>query len=406
MSKWKRVLFGLKTGIVLMILIALHSIAASLIPQSADISQYSAVIRFFGLHRAYRSPLFLILMALFFLNLLGCTIQSLAPRWRQFRSPEAPRIGRKETLSLSLEESATLVETLKKKRYSVQSTEVGVVATRDRIGLWGVSVTHLAILLFLLAGIISALTSLSGSLALASGDRRTLDAYDGEFEMDRFEVVYNALGHVEQYKTHLNVYSGDKKEEVVVAVNEPYVSGAFQLHAASYGWISHLLVEDGEGQVIERAELLNQDSIRLQDRELSVFLYGYFPDYLLSDESEPITRSEREVNPKYVMALYEQNHQIGVYTLSPGEAVIYDDIQIGFTDSEMYSILGFRKDYSYPLILLASGVLLLGLAMIYLLYPKTIFIHERDAVLYAGRNSSGLSMSLKRMLTRLEEDVD
>ena len=82
MKRLVRVAFGLRTGIVLMALLAGYAVLATVLPPAKEDAETASWMLFFGLDKPYSSWVFIVLLALFFIDLLGCTIPSALPRMR------------------------------------------------------------------------------------------------------------------------------------------------------------------------------------------------------------------------------------------------------------------------------------------------------------------------------------
>lgn len=210
---------------------------------------------------------------------------------------------------------------------------------RDYFGLMDATITHIGLLMMFLAGILAALFTSSGTIALLAGQPQALPVLGGTVTMDRFSVDYAPSGALEQYRTYLTLDHNGQKEDAVISVNAPYRNGAYQIYAASYGWLSHPLIQDGQGNDLHRAQMVNQASTIYEPRLLTVFLYGFFPDYVVSDQGDPASASEEMKNPRYVLAIYRRDDRLGIFHLEPGQAVVLDDLRVGFANSEMYSVL-------------------------------------------------------------------
>lgn len=404
MKRLARVLFSVQAAIILMAVIALYAVALTLLPPVQDGQPPPRWAQIAGLYPAYSSTLFLLLLGLFFVNLLGCTLQSAGGRLRQFCAKQLPAAaGAGDEVPLQPGDAALWQTLLAKKHYRIWLNEQGFCAQRDRIGLLGPTITHLGILLLLVAGIIGALSAKTGVLTLAPGDRQTLPFNGSTAIMKRFAVEYRPDGSVAQYRTFLDIQKSGQLQPVQISVNHPYQDGTFQLYAMSYGWLNHLLIEDSQGQALHRADLGNQSSTLYEPALLSVFLYGYYPDFAKDETGEPYTRSEQPSNPKYVLALYSRDQRLGAYTLGPGEAVVLGPLRIGFTGSDMYSVLGYRRDISYPFMLAACALLLAGLFVAFFLYPKIVCVRQDTIAFQARQHSRALCFQLTNAFAHFKE---
>lgn len=187
---------SLRLTVVILSALIICSIPATLIMQNQNQLFYlqnypgslGALILKLGLNHYFSSVLFLFLIALFWINLLSCTV----------------------------------------KRFSLQ-------LKRGVKGRYGPDVLHLGLLLLIAASLLSFMTRQEGSIFLAAGDSMILPS--GRFmNVEEFIFEQYADGRPKSWITRVNISnSPDERGEVIeIAVNKPLRIDSLVLYQASY----------------------------------------------------------------------------------------------------------------------------------------------------------------------------
>lgn len=402
-------LLSLKLAIFLFLFIALYSIIGTLIPQGLDAAFYqesypsfSGLLLLLQMDHVYSSAVFGILVTLFVINLAGCTVKIFPSQKARMKGDYFPPPREdsenhfREDLDLD-----KLALSLAKNGYRVEKTEEGFRAGKHRMGAVGSSVTHLGIIVIIVGGFVGSLFATEGFFNLMPGDAKTFSEQEFQVQLDDFYLGFREDGSVSQYYSELTVTNqeGGKQQETIW-VNKPLNYGGMNFYQSSYGWASRFSILDEAGEILHTGWLRNGESYFYQPEHLTVYLYGYFPDLVVSSDGVPMSMTEKENNPFYALILYHFNQRTDSYLLEPGQTVPHGNLTIRFEESKLYTGITYRSDFGYYFILLGSLIILIGMALSFYFYPKFVYADASAKAVRASarQNLWGLNAELRRYI--------
>jgi cytochrome c biogenesis protein len=410
MKKFVRFITSLKLAILLLVLIAIYSIIGTVIPQNMGqdfyLSNYNSLgntIIFLQFNKVYSSIIYRILLIIFLINLSGCTVKILPSQLRRMKGDYFPSISIKESESLfvDIKQKENFIKLLRKKRYKIIKKEEEVKAFKHKIGYIGSTVTHIGIIVIIIGSFIGNIYADEGFFNLLPGDIKGFPEYEFSLRLDDFYLEFRDDKTVNQYYSEVSVIESDKEiKKETLWVNNPLKVNSLNIYQTSYGWASKLLIKNNEGKIVHESFLRNQESSFFQPKHLTVLLYGYYPDMVVTSSGEPISMTEKEDNPHYAVILYEFNEHIGSYVIEPGQAIKYDNYEIIFNDSKLYTGLTYRRDFGYLFVVFGSLIIMIGLILSFYINPKYIFIKESEIYTYTKQNSWGFNFKIKRYLEK------
>jgi len=259
-------LASVKLAVFLLIILAVTSIAGTIIPQNASYEEYlhnygevfTRVIDVLELYDMYHSWWFIFLLALFTLNLIVCSIKRLKPLLKQIKNP-------KKILDSELEKSLSLVDVVKKRgnidvwkdaikkllntRYGTPSEEISqdiyLYYDKGKYSRLGVYITHLSILFILIGGMIGAIWGFRGFINLPEGSatnqvflRGGREPYKMDFfiKCDDFSLGYYPNGMVKEYRSDVTIIENGKEvKKFAMRVNHPLSYKNLTFYQSSYG---------------------------------------------------------------------------------------------------------------------------------------------------------------------------
>lgn len=261
-------LASIKLAVFLLIILAVTSIAGTIIPQNASYEEYlhnygealTRVIDVLELYDMYHSWWFVFLLALFTLNLIVCSLKRLKPLLKQIRNP-------KKILDEELEKSLSLVDVIKKRGnidvwkeeikkllspkfgqpYEEINQNVYLYYDRGKYSRLGVYITHLSILFILIGGMIGAIWGFRGFINLPEGSATDMvilrggrEPYKMDFfiRCDDFSLGYYPSGMVKEYRSDVTVIENGKEvKKFAMRVNHPLTYKNLTFYQSSYGVI-------------------------------------------------------------------------------------------------------------------------------------------------------------------------
>ena len=328
-------LSSIKLTISLLILIIVLSVIGTLIPQGETPGFYrhyspgwSGIILGLQFDHLYRSPLFLSLAFLFLLNILFCSSQKLPAKFRQVRGQN--EFNQVEGQSGSDKKFVTgfsdwlgfepdsLAAGLKQKRYRVKIEEASgqktLLAQKGRLGLFGPEIVHLALVIIIIGGLISALFSQRISLALSEGQTAELPGKNFSVRLDRFTTDYYPDGSVKGWQSLVSIIEqGRVKKQKTVEVNRPLKYGGLNFFQMSYGfdWDQTQVELEIKGTDLAASNLRLRAGEKVQiGPGLTLSLITFIPDFELDEEGQPASRSAEANNPAALVQVTREGQSV------------------------------------------------------------------------------------------------
>jgi len=404
-------LTSLKFGIILFIIIAVYSIIGTVIPQGMDLQFYlnqyhtfGSLMVFLQFDRVYSSVIYLVIVLVFVINLVGCTLKILPVQLKKMKDYIPTKGKNNENLYENWMDIEDIKSGFTKKGFKVIDTEDGSYAVKHRIGHVGSSVTHLGIVIIILGALIGNMFVKEGYITLAPGEIYEFNEYGFTFKLDDFYLDLREDGSVEQYYSELTVYEDEKEpRSETIWVNNPLNINGMYFYQSNYGWASKMQITCAEGHVHQESIFKENPHVFYDKESLTVLLYGYYPDFSMDIHGNPITLSQNVRNPAYAVVLYNEEGYVNSYIVQPGQPIEYKDINIKFVDSVLYTGLTYRQDFGYYPVMIGSIILTLGILLSFYFYPKYVLILPDEIMPVTRQNVWGFTIKIKKMLKELNK---
>lgn len=412
-SKIVRTLASLRIAIVLLILLAAYIVIGTLIPQHSSPEWYreaypnlAPIILSLSLDSSYSSPVFMVLVALFALNLGSCTLLSLRAHIHQARGDYFPHFSDTDQIIVSV--SPADIETYcRKKRFSiVEDPEQDVLrAGKFRWGVFGATITHIGLLVLFVGGLVGNMMATEDMISMLPGNEVSFAEEGFILRLDDFYMTFEEGGTVKQYVSEVTILNDDgTKREETLWVNRPLAHNGVKFYQASFGWTGNLQIVDLQTEEVAVEGLLRSGRTYFhQPSHLTVYLYGYYPEMAIGHDQQPLSLSNRERNPYYAVILYEFGEPIGSYIIEPGDPIIHENLSITFTHSIAYTGLLVRTDPSYPIVLTGFIIILLGMFVSFYCYPRFISFTQGTVSTASRKNGWVFTNSVRLDLQRISE---
>lgn len=267
---------SVKLTLVLLFLMVVLFVVATLIPQQSVSPEFA------WLSDIYHSRVFYILMALFSLNLMICSLNRLPLTIRQYRAPHFPppsglfeNLPQNRTIQTheKMEDVEQMVEaSLSSKISNVQKTnsEKGHLfyRGRGRFSLFGVYMAHLGVLVIIAGAVVGSIWGFQAEIRLSEGQESNVvqlaksgaeHQLDFDVRCEKFVVEFYDTGAPKTYRSDLSFSrEGRVVHQGSVSVNHPLSFNGLRFYQANYG-----VSEDS------RAYLRYENTDR-ENREISV----------------------------------------------------------------------------------------------------------------------------------------
>jgi cytochrome c biogenesis protein len=325
-------LSSIKTGIVLLILVGLLSIAGTLIlqrpitePQDLERAYSPQTLRWldaFGLTDVFHAWWFVVLLVLISITILCASIDRFPNAWRFYARPyRVPDEHFRAVLPLqknfpvdSAEQALAAAEqALRKDGFHpervVDHDHVSLYAESHRFSVMAVYVVHASLLLIFMGGILDALRGYHGYVALLSGEQKNqIELRQGGMRDLGFSVRCDATGQQDypdgspkRWWSKLTVLENGR--EVVrkeIAVNDPLTYHGIRFFQSSYGnsgkvdYVALNAIPTGTGA---RHEItLRPDTVAALDADTNLRMAEFIPD-AVEEDGHVYARSHELGNP-------------------------------------------------------------------------------------------------------------
>ena len=259
---------------VVLLTVAVSSIAGTLIPQNKSPEEYVAafgepfyrVFHALDMFDMYYSWWFQSLLLLLTLNIVVCSIDRFPKTWRVvFPKERAANPSRfRNLMTREVFDSALSLEALKETSEKLVSGGGGggmektpdgffILGEKGRWTRFGVYAVHLSVILLLIGAVIGSLYGFDGYVNIAEGESVTavrlrsggqLQRLEFELRCDDFNVSFYPTGAPEEYRSSLTVLEGGAQVlQKDIIVNSPLRYKGINIFQSSYGQLPSDSVE-------------------------------------------------------------------------------------------------------------------------------------------------------------------
>lgn len=422
------VLADLRLAIVLLLAIAVFSIAGTIIEQGQSVQFYQAnypekpalfgfltwkVLLTAGLDHVYRTWWYLALLILFGASLTACTFTRQLPalRWfsRTWNFYSQPRQFRKFALSAEFPKAGIdqLLPLLEQRKYKIFQDGDKLYAHKGIVGRIGPIVVHAAMLLILLGGIIGAMTGFIAQEMVPSGATFQIDNVtdagiwaapqipkDWSEKVNRFWIDYLPTGEIDQFYSDLSVLDQNGKEvdRKTIHVNEPLKHKGVTLYQADWS-IAAIQVRLNNSPVLQSPMArIDQGSGRIWGTWLP----------LKPDMSDGVSLVAKDLQG--LLLVYDMDGKL-IATVRKGMAVDVKGLKLSIVDLIGSTGLQIKADPGIPIVYLGFGLLMLGVIMSYVSHSQ-IWGLEKDGAIYIGGRTNRAQVTFEREFLGILEAID
>ncbi len=423
---------SIKTAIVLFFLIAGTSIIGTIIKQQPTPEGYqriygptlTKIIKALELYDMYHSWWFQLLLILFTINLVVCSIDRL-PRVLSFFKREARLKDREyiEQLPLKcskrfkgaeLKEIADKVESLlgskgfSPKEKVEKEKAVYLFSEKGLINRLGVYITHFSILFILVGGLIGSIFGYTGNMMIVEGGKTNNVILRGGFENIALPFYVRCRSfRIEYYKNNPQVpkaYISDVEvvedgkvvKRAKIMVNHPLVYKGIYFYQASYGVFSPsegvltVKVRDTRTGKVRQVSLKVGQEKEISDMGVKLKLIAFYPDFVITEEG-PTSRSDELRNPAALMELDHGNStsRVWVFAFFPNVHQKKSDYEVKFVSFKpvFYTVLQVSKDPGVWLVWVGCILMIVAILI-------TFFYPHRRVFAWIEQEPSGVKVTL------------
>ncbi|KAB2635725.1 cytochrome c biogenesis protein CCS1 [Pyrus ussuriensis x Pyrus communis] len=353
-----------------------------------------------GFDHMFTSPIFLALLTLLGASLMACTYTTQIPlvkvarRWNFMQSSEAIH---KQEFSDSLPRASVedFGVVLMGAGYEVFLKGPSLYAFKGLAGRFAPIGVHLAMLLIMVGGTLSASGSFKGTVTVPQGLNFVIgdvmhpigflstptEAFNTEVHVNKFYMNYYDSGEVSQFYTDLSLLDLDGKEVLrkTISVNNPLRYGGITIYQTDWSISALQVLKDNEGPFnLAMAPLkINGDKK----------LYGSFLP--IGDVNAPnvkgISMLARDLQS---IVLYDQEGKFaGIRRPSSKLPIEIDGNKIVIVDAIGSSGLDLKTDPGVPVVYAGFGALMLTTCISFLSHSQIWALQDGTAVIVGGKTN-------------------
>ncbi|HWQ02965.1 MAG TPA: cytochrome c biogenesis protein ResB [Candidatus Nitrosotenuis sp.] len=407
-----RTLASVSTGIILLILVTVASVAGTLIlqrpitePEQLQRAYSPETLRWLdaaGLTDVFHSWWFVGLMILLCANIVAASIERFPTAWRFFSRPylrpDAHFLGglpmQKEISIRNLKEGAEAAErALQKLGYRPRrigsSGEFSLFAERNRFARLAAYVVHLSLLLILLGGIVDAVWGYRGYMMLSLNQQSgEIDLRNGQMKTLPFEIRCEgagqenyASGQPKRWWSKLAVVeNGREVARKEIEVNDPLTYRGIRFFQSGYGSTGEvsrirLLARHKAGDGHAHEVVLQPGESATLDGQAQVRLVSFVPDLVIVGNRIE-TRSNQPNNPAIQLVVETKSGAEKVWLFPKYPALAHPDnapFSFEFVDFDMGYFTGLQVSYEPGQWAVWTGCILMAVGLVMAFY----FIHVR-----------------------------
>nr|AKF43164.1 cytochrome c biogenesis protein [Erodium gruinum] len=378
-----------------------------------------------GFDHMFSAPVFLGLLVLLAASLMACTYTTQIPmvkvarRW-SFLSTSKAVLRQEVSDSLPRASVKDLGVILMGAGYEVFLKGPSLYAFKGLAGRLAPIGVHIAMLLIMGGGTLSACGSFKGSVTVPQGLNfvvgdvlgpigflsKPSEAFNTEIHVNKFYMDYYDSGQVSQFHTDLSLYDIDGKEVLrkTISVNDPLRYGGITIYQTDWSISALQVLKDGEGPFnLAMAPLkLNGGDTKLFGTILPI--NDPDPD---STQVKGISMLARDLQS---VVLYDQQGKfVGVRRPNSKLPIEIDGIKIEILDAIGSSGLDLKTDPGVPIVYAGFGALMITTCVSFLSHSQVWALQDGTTLFIGGKSNKGnveFSSEVNRLLDRVPEIVD
>lgn len=375
-----------------------------------------------GFDHMFTSPIFLGILVLLGASLMACTsttqipIVKVARRWSFVHSPDTIK---KQEFSDTLPSASVqdLGVILMGAGYEVFLKGPALYAFKGLAGRFAPIGVHIALLLIMAGGTLSAAGSFRGSVTVPQGLNFVAgdvlepsgflstpsDAFSTEVHVNKFYMEYYESGEVSQFYTDLSLYDLEGKEVLrkTIKVNDPLRYGGITIYQTDWSISALQVLKDGEGP-------FNLAMAPLQMNGGDKKLYGTILPVgsVDSPNVKGISMLARDLQS---VVLYDQEGKFaGIRRPNSKLPIEIDGSKIEVLDAIGSSGLNLKTDPGVPVVYAGFGALMLTTCISFLSHSQIWALQDGTSVVVGGKSNRAKAEfpdAINRLLDQVPEIV-
>ncbi|MEO5940590.1 MAG: cytochrome c biogenesis protein ResB [Candidatus Limnocylindrales bacterium] len=348
------------------------------------------------LFHVFTSTWFTVGLIVLVFSIVICTLDRTPRLWRQskdirvvqpdaFYDPELPDRAALNGLS-----AAAVATALRRQRFIVRAAEVDgvqfVYGDRNRWTKLATLISHMGLILFLIAGVVTWRFGDEQGLVVGEGDTLTVQPIGTPglllVKNYRFEAPgFLETGQASDFTTDLGVFqNGQEIARKTIRVNDPLAVAGYTFHENGFGAAPELLISDAAGKPLwdgpvpltDKADGLPYGTLSVPGRDIGLsLLLKRLPDKtgILLALPYRVNGVETDGSPRIA---YLENAAVAL-TAGEAQVPLGLDFSVGVRRFSDYVLLIAKKDPGQGIVWTAFALLIIGLAITFYLPRRRIW---------------------------------
>lgn len=207
----------------------------------AALSGLSISATLFDTPEVFHSTPFRILVGLFFLNLLTCSLKLLPGVFRTLKRDVHFIMGKEKTFEKTRLTKEELLTYLKEKRYHVSTEGDFIFASKNKLAYLAPHILHMGLLIIIVGSFLTTFQT-TDTVKFSAGEKLNLPSSiesrigKGEIKLDSFETLYDEKGALKNWVStfDLKVEGWGEYQDASTKVNHPFKKQGLSIYQMAY----------------------------------------------------------------------------------------------------------------------------------------------------------------------------
>lgn len=385
----------MKTGIILLVVIALLSVIGTVIPQGNQeefyLQSYSntwaKLILLCDFDKVFSAWWYILITILLLINLFLCSVNRFKVIFeKSFKDPEiSPKLKEYQTWTRVKDDELSIFKKLNIRAYKKTEVDGKEVFYKfdGKIGYMGSWLTHLSLIIIILAFAYGRYRGFEEFVHGVPGTVMELENSSYKIKVDQYDVMFRKDYTVDQYITSLSILDKNDKEvdKSLAMVNKPFRFKDFNVYQNSTGWAYHALLFKDK-KLLEDKLMYKGDVFVADNKKIALQFVDFYPDFDEKSMMKPRTKSPFLKHPVTLYAIFYDGFRVDMGLNHPGEPIEWEGYTFVIRDPQMFTLLQVANDPATPIALLGAILLMIGLFLAFYINPREVIVVRDDGFDY------------------------